>query len=111
MSSPPTPQALATQPELPLDLPVPERRQAQHSRQAGHPRRRPMNEAQVLAAMREHFEQRWSHWHPARTFEVAMRDPFSARLLRMAVSPPGRARSGARERAQDGPDSDCRALS
>lgn len=54
---PPTAQAC-----LPMDMPVPEQ------------------------AIRELFEQRWSRWHRARSFEEAVKDPITRHLLELAVA-------------------------
>lgn len=36
-------------------------------------------------AMRELFERRWAHWHP-KTFDEAVKDAVTARLLALAVA-------------------------
>lgn len=35
--------------------------------------------------MRELFERRWSRWHAAKSFEEAVADPITYRLLALAV--------------------------
>lgn len=36
-------------------------------------------------AMRALFEQRWARWHRCKTFEEAVADPITRRLLELAV--------------------------
>lgn len=36
-------------------------------------------------AMRALFEERWSRWHHCKTYEAAVADPVTARLLSLAV--------------------------
>lgn len=38
------------------------------------------------ALMRALFERRWSRWHRARTYEEAVADPTTRRLLELAVA-------------------------
>lgn len=48
----------------------------------------PPPEHQVEAAMREHFNLFWRRWHRARSFDEAVTDPMTRRLLRMSVLHP-----------------------
>lgn len=38
------------------------------------------------AAMRELFERRWARWHRCKTFDEAVKDAVTARLLALAVA-------------------------
>lgn len=51
------------QPPLPLDMPPPAREED----------------------MRALFEGRWSRWHPCKSYEAAVADPITRRLLELAV--------------------------
>ena len=60
----PMPQATPAQAELPMEMPE-------------------VCEREV--AMRELFATRWCRWHRARSYEEAVADPVTARLLALAV--------------------------
>lgn len=62
------------QPPLPLDMPPPAREED----------------------MRALFEGRWSRWHPCKSYEAAVADPVTRRLLELAVM------HGARHAVQHG---------
>lgn len=55
------------------------------SQQAVLPMEMPQDCAREVA-MRELFATRWSRWHRARSYEEAVADPVTARLLGLAVS-------------------------
>lgn len=50
------------------------------------------------ALMRALFERKWSRWHRARTYEEAVADPTTRRLLELAVIHGERHSLGARGR-------------
>jgi hypothetical protein len=45
----------------------------------------PAQEAQMEPQMRHLFETRWSQWHRAKTYEEAVADPFTRRMLLLTV--------------------------
>lgn len=73
-----------------------------HTAQAALPLDFVQSEEQAMRAL---FDQRWSRWHRCKTFEAAVADPVTARLLSLAVQhgathalalPGGTARRGRR---------------